>query len=70
MTIASITILGAGAMGCYFAARLCEAGYSVTLVDVDLRPGIRGCAAASSEIVPLCARSKEWWRAEGDNRKN
>lgn len=36
MTIASITIIGAGAMGCYFAARLCEAGYSVTLIDVDL----------------------------------
>lgn len=30
-----IVIVGAGAMGCLFAARLGEAGVSVTLVDVD-----------------------------------
>ena len=30
-----IVIVGAGAMGCLFAARLAEAGVSVTLVDVD-----------------------------------
>jgi len=31
----SIVIVGAGAMGCLFAARLAEAGVAVTLVDVD-----------------------------------
>ena len=31
----SIVIVGAGAMGCLFAARLAEAGAHVTLVDVD-----------------------------------
>lgn len=31
----NIVIVGAGAMGCLFAARLAEAGVSVTLVDVD-----------------------------------
>lgn len=31
----NIVIVGAGAMGCYFAARLGEAGLSVTLVDID-----------------------------------
>lgn len=30
-----IAIIGAGAMGCLFAARLAEAGAAVTLVDVD-----------------------------------
>ncbi len=30
-----IVIVGAGAMGCLFAARIAEAGVSVTLVDVD-----------------------------------
>lgn len=30
-----ITILGAGAMGCLFAARLADAGARVTLIDVD-----------------------------------
>jgi len=31
----TIAIVGAGAMGCLFAARLAEAGAAVTLVDVD-----------------------------------
>jgi 2-dehydropantoate 2-reductase len=31
----SVVIVGAGAMGCFFAARLVEAGAGVTLVDVD-----------------------------------
>jgi 2-dehydropantoate 2-reductase len=31
----SVVIVGAGAMGCLFAARLAEAGARVTLVDVD-----------------------------------
>jgi 2-dehydropantoate 2-reductase len=31
----SVTIVGAGAMGCLFAARLAEQGAKVTLVDVD-----------------------------------
>lgn len=31
----NIVIVGAGAMGCLFAARLAEAGVAVTLVDVD-----------------------------------
>lgn len=35
MTIESIAIVGGGALGCYFAARLAEAGLAVTLVDVD-----------------------------------
>jgi 2-dehydropantoate 2-reductase len=33
--ISTILIIGAGAMGCLFAARLAGAGYAVTLVDVD-----------------------------------
>ena len=31
----SVAIVGAGAMGCFFAARLAEAGLDVTVVDVD-----------------------------------
>jgi 2-dehydropantoate 2-reductase len=31
----SVAIIGAGAMGCLFAARMAEAGAQVTLVDVD-----------------------------------
>ena len=30
-----VVIVGAGAMGCLFAAKLAESGVSVTLVDVD-----------------------------------
>lgn len=33
--ISSVLIVGAGAMGCLFAARLAGAGFAVTLVDVD-----------------------------------
>jgi len=33
----SVAIVGAGAMGCLFAARMAEAGASVTLIDVDPR---------------------------------
>lgn len=32
----NVVIVGAGAMGCLFAARLAEAGVDVTLVDVDV----------------------------------
>jgi 2-dehydropantoate 2-reductase len=35
MTITSIAIVGGGALGCYFAARLAEAGFAVTVIDVD-----------------------------------
>lgn len=35
MSVASITIVGAGAMGCYFAARLAEVGIALTVIDVD-----------------------------------
>src|SRR4051812_19046635 len=31
----SVAIVGAGAMGCLFAARLAEQGSAVTLIDVD-----------------------------------
>lgn len=33
--VTNVLVLGAGAMGCYFAARLIEVGTAVTLVDVD-----------------------------------
>jgi 2-dehydropantoate 2-reductase len=33
----NITIVGAGAMGCLFAARLAESGANVTLIDVDTK---------------------------------
>ncbi len=35
--LSRFTIVGAGAMGCLFAARLAEAGAAVTLVDVDAK---------------------------------
>lgn len=35
MTRPVVTIVGAGAMGCLFAARMAEAGAAVTVVDVD-----------------------------------
>lgn len=35
MTISTIAIVGGGALGCYFAARLAEADIAVTLIDVD-----------------------------------
>lgn len=35
MTIASIAIVGGGALGGYFAARLAESGLAVTVIDVD-----------------------------------
>ncbi|MDP3737668.1 MAG: ketopantoate reductase family protein [Hyphomonadaceae bacterium] len=31
----SVAIVGAGAMGCFFAARLTESGAAVTLIDID-----------------------------------
>ncbi len=31
----NVLVLGAGAMGCYFAARLVESGAKVTLIDID-----------------------------------
>ena len=34
-SFAHVTIVGAGAMGCFFAARLREAGTAITLVDTD-----------------------------------
>ncbi|CCA90686.1 ketopantoate reductase family protein [Novosphingobium sp. PP1Y] len=33
--VSNVLVLGAGAMGCYFAARLIEGGTPVTLVDID-----------------------------------
>ena len=33
--IGRVAIIGAGAMGCLFAARLAERGVAVTLVDID-----------------------------------
>ena len=35
MTILSVAVVGAGAMGCLFAARMAEAGAAVTVIDVD-----------------------------------
>lgn len=35
MTDISVAIVGAGAMGCLFAARMAEAGADVTVIDVD-----------------------------------
>ncbi len=35
MRIERVVIVGAGAMGCFFAARLTEAGTAVTLIEVD-----------------------------------
>ena len=35
MQIGSVVIVGAGAMGCFFAARLAEVGGDVRLIDVD-----------------------------------
>lgn len=35
MTISTVAIVGGGALGCYFAARLAEADIAVTLIDVD-----------------------------------
>lgn len=35
MEIARVAILGGGALGCYFAARLAEAGSAVTVIDID-----------------------------------
>jgi 2-dehydropantoate 2-reductase len=33
---ANVVVIGAGAMGCFFAARLAEAGHAVSVVDVDV----------------------------------
>lgn len=35
MTISTVAIVGGGALGCYFAARLAEADIAVTLIDID-----------------------------------
>ncbi|MFX8797641.1 2-dehydropantoate 2-reductase N-terminal domain-containing protein, partial [Acinetobacter baumannii] len=32
---AGVVVIGAGAMGCFFAARLAETGVAVDVVDVD-----------------------------------
>lgn len=44
----SVAIIGAGAMGCFFAARLASSGAEVTLVDVD---AARLAMLEESEIV-------------------
>ncbi len=57
-----IMIVGAGAMGCLFGARLALAGHAVTLIDVSLphidainRHGLRLHADDGAHIVPLHA---------------
>jgi len=58
----NIVIVGAGAMGCYFAARLGESGLAVTLVDIDpvrleilSREGIRISDDRGERVVPIQA---------------
>lgn len=60
----NIVIVGAGAMGCLFAARLAEVGVGVTLVDVDAArlavldsQGIALCDDEGERIVPVRAAS-------------
>ena len=59
-----VAIVGAGAMGCLFAARLAEAGAQVTLIDVDAtrvaaldRDGITLDDDAGERIVRVVARA-------------
>lgn len=59
----SAVIVGAGAMGCLFAARLARAGTAVTLVDVDrerlaaiARDGLRLIDDTGEHAVPVQAR--------------
>jgi 2-dehydropantoate 2-reductase len=61
-----IVILGAGAMGCVFAARLALRGESVTLVDVDdarlaalNRDGITFVDHGDAQLVPIRAARAE-----------
>jgi 2-dehydropantoate 2-reductase len=56
----NVTIVGAGAMGCLFAARLAEGGADVTLIDVDQqrlealgRDGITLSDDSGERIVPI-----------------
>lgn len=65
-TAPSITIVGAGAMGCLFGARLAEQGARVTLVDVDrprlaaiARDGITLTDDQGSRTVPVRASLAE-----------
>lgn len=37
MAVLSVAVVGAGAMGCLFAARMAEAGARVTVIDIDPR---------------------------------
>lgn len=60
--IAQVAILGAGAMGSLFAARIAEAGASVTVLDVDQarlaalgERGITLADDAGTRIVPVAA---------------
>ncbi len=61
-SISSIAIVGAGAMGCLFAARLAEQGASVTVIDVDrdrlaavARDGITLTDDAGTRTLPVGA---------------
>lgn len=62
MDVQNIVIVGAGAMGCLFAARLAEAGKAVTVVDVDAarlarigQEGIHLRDDAGQRVVPVAA---------------
>lgn len=45
-----IVVIGAGAMGCLFAARIAEGGADVTLVDID-RPRLEAIARSGIQLV-------------------
>jgi 2-dehydropantoate 2-reductase len=68
-----ITIIGAGAMGCLFAARLAGAGAKVTLVDVDegrlaalARDGVTLADDAGMRTVPVAACRAEQAKGPAD----
>lgn len=48
--VENIVVLGAGAMGCLFAARMAEAGARVTLVDVD-RGRLQAISGGGLELI-------------------
>lgn len=55
MSIASVAIVGGGALGCYFAARIAESGPAVTVIDVDEQ---RLLAIAAEGIIVTDARGR------------
>ncbi|MBF5092910.1 MULTISPECIES: ketopantoate reductase family protein [unclassified Novosphingobium] len=63
MRMREVVIVGAGAMGCLFAAKLAESGVSVTLVDVDrarlealARDGITLADDDGERRIPIAAK--------------